>query len=145
MPPRKRTTAIEQEDTRRFDTPEQPNETVSYTKATLAELLAEGEAAAYARGHAAGLVEAVKPPLFEACKQAAERYWVSENDQQLRARFDALEAEYGETVTFQDRELILGGARRNRIADRATEMALEDLTRPRRKPRAVVVDREITV
>src|SRR3990167_8262309 len=77
-------------------TEEEAAERVTLTKAALAELLSEGEAVAYARGHADGLAEAKKLPLFEACKHAAERYWVSENDAQLPARFADIEAEYGE-------------------------------------------------
>ncbi|MCR4338782.1 MAG: hypothetical protein NUW01_02730 [Gemmatimonadaceae bacterium] len=141
MPPQKRT-----DDAENNKAGQDTDGSVTMAKAALAELLAEGEAAAYARGHAAGLAEAKKLPLFEACKQAAERYWASENDQQLAARFRTIEADYGEKITPADQELILGAARRYRVSSRATEMALEDLTRPRRQPpNAVVVDREITV
>ncbi len=133
MPPRKRTDDV--------NTP-----VVTMTKTALAELLAEGETAAFERGHAAGLAEAAKPPLFEACKQAADRYWQTQTDAQLTARFRDIEADYGEHLTVADQELILGAARRYRVANRATEMALEDLTRPRRQPpNAVVVDREVTI
>ena len=144
MPPKKRATVNMAEQVK--DTPEPDADSVTMTKTALAELLSEGEKAAYERGHAAGVAEAKKPPLFEACKLVTERYWATQTDQQIVERFAEVEADYGEKLTFADQELILGAARRYRMADRASEMAVAELTRPRKQPpRGVVVEQEITV
>lgn len=133
----------------RNETGQEPDQT--YTLAQLEHARAGGHKQGYQEGHNVGYgegfkagketaVRKLKPPLFEAAKKKVLDNYTLGRDE-LSGLVDMVEAEYEETLSQADRDLILANAQRRRQVSRAYADREQTGARPR-TPQPKPVDPE---